>query len=103
MYFTGFADEAANDIDGQIGATKELGWSCIESRGVNGGNIHDISDEEFDIVYGRLQEAEVKVNCFGSAIANWERQSMSRSIRLSRRRCEPSPGCGNSEPNWFEL
>ncbi len=71
LYLTGFADEAANDIDGQIRATKELGWSNIESRNVNGRNIHDISDEEFDVVYGKLQDAGVKINCFGSAIANW--------------------------------
>ncbi len=74
MYLTGFADEAAIDIDGQIKATKELGWEYIESRNVNGKNIHDISDEEFDIVYGKLQDAGVKINCFGSAIANWGKE-----------------------------
>lgn len=71
MYLTGFADEAAVDIDGQIRATRELGWENIESRNINGSNIHDISDEEFDIVYGKLQDAGIKINCFGSAIANW--------------------------------
>ena len=71
LYLTGFADEAASDIDGQIRATRELGWENIESRNINGVNIHDISDEEFDIVYGKLQDAGVKINCFGSAIANW--------------------------------
>ena len=71
MYLTGFADEAAKSIDGQIKATKELGWENIESRAIDGKNIHDITDEEFDIVYGKLQDAGVKINCFGSAIANW--------------------------------
>lgn len=71
MYLTGFADEAASDIDGQIRATKELGWKYIESRAIDGKNIHDISDEQFDIVYGKLQDAGVEINCFGSAIANW--------------------------------
>jgi sugar phosphate isomerase/epimerase len=71
MYLTGFADEAAPDIDGQIKATQTLGWKYIEARTVNGKNIHDISDEEFDIVYGKLQDAGIQVNCFGSAIANW--------------------------------
>jgi sugar phosphate isomerase/epimerase len=71
MYLTGFADEAAKDIDGQIRATKELGWENIESRNIDGKNIHDISDEEFDIVCEKLAQAEVKINCFGSAIANW--------------------------------
>jgi len=71
MYLTGFADEAATDIDDQIKATKELGWDNIESRNIDGKNIHDLSDTEFDIVYGKLQEAGIKINCFGSAIANW--------------------------------
>jgi len=75
MYLTGFADEAGADIHIQIKATKELGWENIESRNVKiddrKGNLHDISDADFDIVCGKLQDAGVKVNCFGSAIANW--------------------------------
>jgi sugar phosphate isomerase/epimerase len=74
MYFTGFADEAAKGIDGQIAATKALGWDCIESRAIDGTNIHDITDEEFDVVYGKLQDAGVKINCFGSCVANWAKQ-----------------------------
>ena len=71
MYLTGFADEAATDIDGQIRATKELGWENIESRAIGGKNIHDITDEQFDAVCAKLEAADVKINCFGSAIANW--------------------------------
>ena len=71
MYFTGFADEVSPNIDRQISATKELGWENIESRVANGANIHDISDDEFEIVFNKLQDAGVKVNCFGSTIANW--------------------------------
>ena len=71
MYLTGFADEAAPDIAGQIRATKALGWKAIEARSVDGTNIHDISDEAFEEVVGKLQDAGVQVNCFGSAIANW--------------------------------
>ena len=74
MYLTGFADEAAADIDGQIRATRELGWNCIESRNIDGVNIHDISDEKFDIVCGKLEDAGIRINCFGSAIANWGKQ-----------------------------
>ena len=74
MYLTGFADEAAKDLDGQIKATKELGWENIESRNIDGKNIHDISDEEFDVVYGNLQNAGIKINCFGSAVANWAKK-----------------------------
>ncbi len=71
IYLTGFADEAASGIDGQIQATKDLGWSNIEARNVGGENFHDLSDEEFDLCCGKLAEAGVKINCFGSTIANW--------------------------------
>ena len=74
MYLTGFADEAAKDLAGQIKATQELGWQHIESRNIDGINIHDLSDKEFDVVYGQLQEAGIQINCFGSAIANWSKQ-----------------------------
>jgi sugar phosphate isomerase/epimerase len=74
MYLTGFADEAATDLDGQIKATRELGWENIESRNIDGKNIHDLSEKEFDIVYGKIQAAGVRINCFGSAIANWGKQ-----------------------------
>jgi len=74
MYLTGFADEAAADIDGQIRATKELGWKYIESRNIDGVNIHNLSDEQFDIVYGKLQDQCISINCFGSAIGNWAKK-----------------------------
>ncbi|MCD4824910.1 MAG: sugar phosphate isomerase/epimerase [Phycisphaerae bacterium] len=74
MYLTGFADEAGKDIDTQIRATLELGWTDIESRNIGGANIHDIPDEQFDEVCRKLDAAGVRVNCFGSAIANWAKQ-----------------------------
>jgi len=74
MYYTGFADEAANDLPGQIRATRELGWSNIESRNIDGKNIHDISDADFDTVCNTLADAGVRINCFGSAITNWGKQ-----------------------------
>ena len=73
---TGFADEAGDAIEVQIRATKALGWENIESRtvkveGFDRGNIHDIPDAAFDRLAGILSDAGVKINCFGSAIANW--------------------------------
>ena len=71
MYLTGFADEASQNLDEQIKATKELGWNAIESRNIGGKNIHDLPEEEFEKVVEKLESANIHINCFGSAIANW--------------------------------
>ncbi|SIR31118.1 sugar phosphate isomerase/epimerase family protein [Halanaerobium kushneri] len=71
MYYTGFTDEAADSMEKQIEVTKELGWDYIESRSIDGTNLTDISDEKFEEVYQKLNAAGIKVNCFGSAVANW--------------------------------
>jgi sugar phosphate isomerase/epimerase len=73
MYLTGFADEAARDIDGQIAATRELGWRHIESRNVDGTNLHDLREADFDNVAAKLADAGIRISCFGSAIANWSK------------------------------
>ncbi len=78
MYYTGFADEAGSSIDIQIRATKELGWEYIEARSIDGVNITDIPDKKFDEVCEKLGEAGVKINCFGSAVANWAKDPRSK-------------------------
>lgn len=88
MYLTGFADEASKGIAGQIKATRELGWSNIESRNIDGKNIHDLPDADFDRVAGELETAGVRINCFGSAIANWGKlitEPMDSSLAETRR------------------
>ena len=69
MYFTGFADEAAKSMAGQIQATRELGWDCIESRSIDGTNIHDLSDEAFDVVDELLDLADHRVLAAGAVLA----------------------------------
>ncbi len=73
MYYTGFADEASQEIDLQIKATQELGWQYIESRNINSQNITDIAEDKFDEVCAKLNASGVSINCFGSAIANWQK------------------------------
>jgi sugar phosphate isomerase/epimerase len=71
MYLTGFADEAASDLAGQIQATQALGWKYIESRNIGGVNIHDLPERDFETAVEQLGAAGIQVNCFGSAIGNW--------------------------------
>jgi len=73
MYLTGFADEAADDIIGQIRVTKLLGWENIEAREVNGKTISNLREDEFEYVEQKLQKAQIKVNCLASTIANWKK------------------------------
>ncbi|MGC6426938.1 MAG: sugar phosphate isomerase/epimerase family protein [Akkermansiaceae bacterium] len=71
MYLTGFADEAAQDLTTQIKATQEIGWSRISARGVNGANIHELPEAEFNVVADQLEAAGITIPEFGSLIGNW--------------------------------
>ncbi|MDD3153672.1 MAG: sugar phosphate isomerase/epimerase [Victivallaceae bacterium] len=73
MFLTGFTDEASADFAKQIEATKLLHWKNIESRTIGTGNLASISDAEFAKVQQLLDESGVKINCFGSGIANWSK------------------------------
>lgn len=77
MIYSGFADEAGTSIETQIQATQELGWQWIECRNVDGANLTDISEEQFDHVCQQLEAAGVGINCFGSAVANWSKDPRS--------------------------
>ncbi len=74
MRYSGYADEAADSLAGQISATRQLGWNDIELRRVDGTPIHALSAEAFDRLAGTLAEAGIGVHCLGSTIANGGRR-----------------------------
>lgn len=71
MYLTGFADEAGRDLDTQIKATQALGWNAISARSIDGLNIHELSQNDFDRAVGKLEAAGIRIPEFGSLIGNW--------------------------------
>ena len=73
MFFSGIADEAAPELSRQIAAHKELGWSHIEIRNIEGTNLTDQTDEDFEKTSEALQAAGLQVSCFASQLANWAR------------------------------
>jgi len=81
MKLTGFTDEAARDLSTQIKVTKELGWDYISARGINGKNIHELTEEEFDSAASLLEENKIKVAEFGSLIGNWAKPINSERIK----------------------
>jgi sugar phosphate isomerase/epimerase len=73
MIFSGFADEAAPDLAGQIKATQELGWQYISARGIDGKNIHDLEDDAFETAVEMLDSSGIKIAEFGSLIGSWSK------------------------------
>jgi sugar phosphate isomerase/epimerase len=73
MFYSGISDEAGQAIEKQIQAHRELGWTHLELRMVDGRNITQLADADFDRVCAAVEEAGMQVSCFGSAIANWAR------------------------------
>ena len=71
LFLSGFADEAANDLAGQIKVLKTLNWKYLEARSIDGVNIHNLEESAFEKVCIALEESAIKINCFGSTIANW--------------------------------
>ncbi len=75
MIITGISDEAGASIGKQISAHKKLGWNYLELRLVNGKNVAgELSHAEFDEVVNAIEENDMKVAGFASAIGNWSRQ-----------------------------
>ncbi len=75
MIITGISDEAGKHIETQIKAHKVLGWNTLELRNHNGVNpsTTKFTDEEFDKVRRIIEEKEMTVVGFASAIGNWSR------------------------------
>ena len=71
--YTGFADEAEKSLDGQISTLQEAGWSAIELRLLDGGNVCDQTEEEWKATFERLQSENIQIVGFGGQIGNWAR------------------------------
>ena len=61
-----FADEAANDLAGQIAAMQENNVDLLEIRGVDGQNIDMLSNEKAREIRRRLDDAGLAVWSLGS-------------------------------------
>ena len=119
MFFSGIADEAGQDIETQIRAHHALGWKHIELRNVQGVNVTDLCDEEFEIVCSKVTEAGLAVSDFGSQLCNWSRpiimhpdidlRELQRAIpRMQRLGCSyirtmSYPNAGWSEREYMDL
>ncbi len=73
MLLSGFTDEAGQSLEIQIKATQALGWKHLSARSINGQNIHDLSENDFNRAADRLDAAGIQVIEFGSLIGSWSK------------------------------
>lgn len=70
MWIAGFADEAADSIEDQIDVLRELGWSHIELRKIDGKKLHEVDDDTFEHALAALREAGISVPAVGSPLCD---------------------------------
>lgn len=73
LRLSGFADEGATGLREQIAIHKQFGIHSLEIRMVDGVNIGQMTDRQFEDAYRLIQEEEITICGFGAAIANWAR------------------------------
>jgi len=71
--FTGFTDEAEKTLLEQIATLKEVGWSAIELRLIDGKNVCDQTHDQWSVTRDTLREHGIRIVGFGGQIGNWAR------------------------------
>lgn len=71
FFFSAFADEAADDLDGQIAALKRNGIGYIEPRFIDKKGILTLTENELLEMKKKLDEADIKVGSLGSPIGKY--------------------------------
>lgn len=73
MLLSGFTDEAGQALETQIKATQALGWKHLSARSIDGQNIHDLPEDDFNQAADQLDAAGIQVIEFGSLIGSWSK------------------------------
>ena len=71
FFFSAFADEAADDLDGQIAALKRNGIGYIEPRFVDKKGILTLTEQELIDMKKKLDAAGITVGSLGSPIGKY--------------------------------
>ncbi|MSU23313.1 MAG: sugar phosphate isomerase/epimerase [Opitutus sp.] len=74
LVLSGLADEAADDLPGQMAVHRELGWSALELRLIGGQQTSgEFPAADFARAADALDAAGLRVTALASAIGNWSR------------------------------
>ena len=80
-----FADEAAEDLAGQISALGECGIHRIDVRSVDGKNVSEMTEREAELAAAELRRAGISVSCLGSPLG---KSSLSEDFSAVEERAE---------------
>ena len=89
MKLCAFADEASNELRGQIEALKRNNISLLEIRGVDGQNIKEISYDKIKEIKKALDENGINVWSIGSPVGKYKTDdNFERQLDEFKRLCE---------------
>lgn len=89
MKLCAFADEASNELRGQIEALKRNNIGLLEIRGVDGQNIKEISYDKIKEIKKALDDSDIKVWSIGSPVGKYKTDdNFDRQLDEFKRLCE---------------
>ncbi len=83
----GMGDEAAPDLAGQIAAHRDLGWTRVELRTLDGAQLADLPLDAVEAAAEQLASAGFEVVCVASQIGAWGRSTRT-PLELDHRELE---------------
>ena len=101
---TGFADEAAPDLAGQVRALVRNGLSHVEARQLDGQNVGDITPEKAREVARTFADAGIGTSCIGSPIGKIDlKDPLPPHLEKLRRVCETARTLGTRRIRVFSF
>ena len=99
-----FADEAARDLAGQIGALRENGIPLLELRGIDGKNVMDLTPDEAKQYRAAFDEAGIAVWSLGAPLAKLpETVKMDAYLEKVKNLCEVAQILGAKNIRGFSF
>ena len=104
MRLCAFADEASNELLGQVEALKRNGFSLLEIRGVDGQNIKEIGYEKIKEIKHVLDENALGVWSIGSPVGKYNLDdNFEGQLDEFKRLCEYAQILGASRIRMFSF
>lgn len=83
---SGFADEAASDLETQIECLISAGIEGLDVRSVDGTNVLDLTDSRLEAIRTQCQDRGLHVQCVGSPVNKVEFSAPNQTIHMEKLR-----------------